>query len=565
MTKNCQHCSEPFEVTEDDKVFYDKISPTFNGKAFAIPEPTLCPDCRQQRRLALYNRRQLYTRDSSFSNKPIISIYSSEKPFKVYESDAWYSDKWDPLEHGRDFDFSRGFFEQFRELMEEVPLLALVLLGDNNENSDFNNDNANLKNCYLCFDGGTGLDSYYGESFVKATDCMDFLFLEDSELCYECVYCYESYNLKFSRFCKSCTDSWFLKDCVGCSNCFGCVNLHNKEYHIFNKPYKKDEYLEEMKKFDSGDYEAIQEMRKKAEEFFVTQPVRAIHGMQNENSVGDNLNHCKNAYYCFDSNYLHDCKFCSDSQTGANDSWDIDVWGEHMELCYEACVVGSHVSRVMFSHYVSEGAHDVYYSLLCSRNVKNLFGCIGLRHADHCIFNKQYSEGEYEKMVARIITHMQKTGEWGEFFSPEISAFGYNETVAQDHYPLEKEKAMNDGFLWRNEPEQMPEVEKVIEASKIPPNIKDFPDQALDWAFICEKSGKPFRVVAPELRFYRKMNLPVPHLHPDERHRERLALRNPHHLWKRKCAKCDKEIDSSFAPDRPETVYCVECYRNSTE
>ena len=56
------------------------------------------------------------------------------------------------------------------------------------------------------------------------------------------------------------------------------------------------------------------------------------------------------------------------------------------------------------------------------------------------------------------------------------------------------------------------------------------------------------------------MNLPIPHLHPDERHKDRMALRNPRKLWKRTCDKCVKEIETSYAPDRPEKVYCEECY-----
>ena len=33
---------------------------------------------------------------------------------------------------------------------------------------------------------------------------------------------------------------------------------------------------------------------------------------------------------------------------------------------------------------------------------------------------------------------MQKTGEWGEFFPASFSPFGYNETVAQEYFPLNR-------------------------------------------------------------------------------------------------------------------------------
>jgi hypothetical protein len=40
-------------------------------------------------------------------------------------------------------------------------------------------------------------------------------------------------------------------------------------------------------------------------------------------------------------------------------------------------------------------------------------------------------------MVAKIIAHMQETGERGEFFHLSLSPFGYNETVAMEYFPTE--------------------------------------------------------------------------------------------------------------------------------
>jgi len=94
----------------------------------------------------------------------------------------------------------------------------------------------------------------------------------------------------------------------------------------------------------------------------------------------------------------------------------------------------------------------------------------------------------------------------------------------------------------------------------LPKNIEDIPDDILNWAIICEKSGRPFKIVKSELNFYRKYKLGVPRLHPDERHKKRLDLRNPRELWQRKCDKCEKGILTTYAPDREEKVYCEECY-----
>ncbi|MCX6807789.1 MAG: hypothetical protein NTZ80_03270, partial [Patescibacteria group bacterium] len=71
---------------------------------------------------------------------------------------------------------------------------------------------------------------------------------------------------------------------------------------------------------------------------------------------------------------------------------------------------------------------------------------------------------------------------------------------------------------------------------------------------------KPFRIIKQELDFYRKHNLPLPKRHPDQRHKDRLSLRNPRKLWHRTCNKCNISIQTSYSPDRSETVYCEKCY-----
>ncbi len=120
-TKTCKHCGVDFPITDQDLEFYDKISPVFADVKCTIPAPTLCPDCRLQRRLSWRNERKLYKRDCDATGKTIVSIYSPDKPLKVYHQDFWWSDAWNPLDYGRDFDFNRPFFEQFDELFRDVP------------------------------------------------------------------------------------------------------------------------------------------------------------------------------------------------------------------------------------------------------------------------------------------------------------------------------------------------------------------------------------------------------------------------------------------------------------
>lgn len=62
--------------------------------------------------------------------------------------------------------------------------------------------------------------------------------------------------------------------------------------------------------------------------------------------------------------------------------------------------------------------------------------------------NKSYSAHEYEELCGKIIEHMQSTGEWGEYFPIEASPFGYNETVAQEYFPLTQEDVQEKGWSW---------------------------------------------------------------------------------------------------------------------
>ena len=46
---------------------------------------------------------------------------------------------------------------------------------------------------------------------------------------------------------------------------------------------------------------------------------------------------------------------------------------------------------------------------------------------------------------------MRSTGEWGEFFPHELSPFGYNETVAQEYFPMTEGEVKSRGWNWHTE------------------------------------------------------------------------------------------------------------------
>ena len=103
-------------------------------------------------------------------------------------------------------------------------------------------------------------------------------------------------------------------------------------------------------------------------------------------------------------------------------------------------------------------------------------------------------------------------------------------------------------------------------------SIKDIPDDIINWAIECELSWKPFRIIKQELDFYRKYNIPIPRIHPNQRHINRMNKRNPRKLYDRECqnkncAEINNTADwkptkfkTNYSPERKEKVYCKECY-----
>ena len=556
--KTCKNCQIEFSITDKDWEFYEKVSPVFNWKKYQIPTPNLCPECRQQRRLSFRNERSLYKRICDATGKPVVSMYAPNTPYKVYDQETWWSDKWDPIMHGRDYDESRSFFQQYNELFQEVPLPSII--NSNSINSEYTNYTANNKNCYLIFSNSYGWneDCFYGTWLSKSTDCADVIHLIDSQDCYEAIDCKSCNNLKYSSYCEWCSHSYFLENCINCTDCIWCKNLRNAQYHIFNKKYSQEEYQKKLQELDLWKSQNLEKFKKEYKAFAAKQPNLFSRQHLCEESSWDYLFDNKNCQDCYDTNASEDCKYLQYSVSDDRDVYDSSYLVDS-NLCYEnlSLVNGQKSS---FCNAVWFWVYNLLYSSFCFNNSSNLFWCIWLKNKQYCILNKQYTKEEYESLVPKIIEKMKEDSEWWEFFPSSMSPFGYNETVANEYFPLSKQEALEKWFNWSDYEAPFPKVEKIIPASKLSENISDIPDDILNWAIECEITKKPFRIIKPELEFYRKHSLPIPKRHPDQRHLDRMNLRNPRKLYERNCDKCDKDIQTTYAPERKETIYCEECY-----
>jgi hypothetical protein len=459
-----------------------KLFPTLNGKTYPIPEPKLASKDRRRRRLAFRNERNLYKRTSSLSGTPMISVFHADSPFQIYTHEEWWSDQWHPLDFGRDYDFSRSFFEQFYELQLKVPRPPLV--NNKAENSPYCNFTDGNKNCHLITSANNNEDCLYCFLLVGCRDAVDCTWCTDSELLYDCVDCRKSYGLKHCQNCVNCSESQYLRDCRGVKNCLMCYGLNNAEYHIYNKPVSKEEF--ERARVDN---DFLQKAPKREGDYF----------LNSENVSGDFIFNSKNIVQGFDVYDSEDCGFLHDG-LNARDCYDICFF-DGCELCYESTSLIGYGYR--FTNFCRDSV-NLFYCDNC-HGCRECFGCVGLRNKKNCIFNKQYGREDYEEMMERIILSMD--GEWGEFFPVKYSLFAYNETLANDYFPMEKEEVLTRGWQWREEDE------REYKASADPDVLS------------CEVCKKNFKIIPQELKFYEKMRVDLPKKCPETRNKERILKR----------------------------------------
>ena len=552
MEKNCQQCGNKFEIVDEDVKFYDSVSPTFDGKKFTIPLPKLCPPCRQQRRLAMRNTSTLYHRKCDMTGKEIVSIYSPESPYIVYDQEVWWGDKWDPLAYGRDFDFSKTFAENITALYHDVPHMSLYTI--NSENSYYTNFALEQKNCYLIFGGGKNEDCLYGKFVSRCTDCVDSLAVYACQNCYMGIGSDDCYGCKYFVHSRNCSDCLMIEECSGCRNCTACFGLKMKQNCILNKQYSKEDYERIMSEYLPLTSEKVTNLQKQFDELKKDLPHIQSHIYASENCSGEAVYNSKNCKYAFDTKDCEDCKFVHFTPK-SHDTYDCTFCSPHgTRFCYNVCSTVD-LESSMTCFYVWYGS-NLYYSMEC-HHCQNIFGSVGLKMNKYCILNKQYSKEEYEKVVAKIVEHMQKTGEWGEYFSYSSSPFYYNETIAQEYFPLDKNGVERLGSRWLDE---KPEMAKEGEYFTPPEDIREVDESICGKILKCKTTGRVYKILPTELQFYKRMGLPIPQNCPDQRHYDRLKFHNYYTLWPRKCAKCDKQIETIYKPQSPEIVYCEDCY-----
>jgi hypothetical protein len=546
--KTCQNCKTDFTIDSEDFNFYKKIS---------VPPPTFCPECRYVRRLLDRNEYNFYKRKCDATGKDIISIYREDQPFPVYEQEYWKSDKFEARDYGRDFDFNRSFFDQFEELRRVVPHLALV--NSNSVNSEYTNQSNNNKECYMLVTSDRCEKCMYGSWCGKSFFSSDCYMIWESEFCYESINLNKCSKCIWCQDCSDCVGLQFCIDCRGCLDCFGCVGLREKQYYWFNKQLTKEEYGKKLKTL-SLDRNSIQEFKKKVQSLRLRIPTKYYHGVQIKDSTGDYIENMERARYAFNCKENKDTAYMQDAWHHTEDCRDCTEI-INAELSYEIQGVET-PHRTIVARSCFNTITDSYYCDMCFAT-QDCFGCFGLKKGKYCILNKQYTKKEYFGLKAKIIDHMKKTWEWGEYFPGNLSPFAYNESMAQDYFPLTKDEALKRGYSWYDRPPRDYKITKgVIQCATQNSSEKEkYP--------LCTTA---FKTTPLELSLYEILKLPIPEKCFPCRRQDRFALRNPRRLWHRQCMcdkkhphhqeKCEIEFETSYEPDRPEIVYCEKCYQS---
>jgi hypothetical protein len=284
-------------------------------------------------------------------------------------------------------------------------------------------------------------------------------------------------------------------------------------------------------------------------------------------STGNYMSNVKNNKHCFHSYDAENNSYCVHVWRGAKDCMDCVTAGRNAEMQYNSLNCGVDAADIVAcsSCWMSRSLAYCLHALSSS----NCLGSIG-RNQQYAILNKKYSKDEYESLRSNIIAELKESGVCGNFFEKQMSDFGYNESSAFIEFPLTKDEALAQGFKWEDTPRGTYGKE-TKKGEELPDSIGEVDFDAAKEVFVCINCAKNYKVISEEFAFYKKNAIPLPRLCPDCRHARRLEARGPNKLWHRQCmctlphhghlATCINEFETSYAPDRPEIVYCEKCYQ----
>lgn len=548
----CAECGADYRSSAAEDRLRAGAEPFVGGVRLALPPSPLCHDCRLRWRYAFRNDWHYYRRACDRCHAAVVSIYAPSVSFPVYCPECFWRDDWSAVEYGRDFDFNRGFFEQYLELQQAVPRISIY--HTNSEGSDYSIHSTRNKRCYLVSSVHESENVLYADLSRSCRDSLDLYSTDSMELCYECVFSLNCYDSEFLEHCLQLTSSTLCCDCRNSDHLIGCIGLRSESCCILNQQSTRDE-CERTRLRLFQDPEFATAFREQFARLVECTPHPAHWQMNCEDSTGSYLRNCSQADNCLNTRNLESCSriteasICKDCVSSAHISK-----AERLYECH-GCV---ETSTTVLSH-LTYNCSDMIYCDNCQAGSQSCFGSISLTRERHCILNQPHTPESYATRVAEIVDHMRRTGEWGYFFPPYCSPFGYNETKASVWFPLTQQEVAARGWRWSDYDPPPPAVRAVIEAAQLPDAIADVDDSVLSAAIVCEASRKPFRLTSYEFEFYRKKGLPVPRRSPWRRQLDRVS-RFARRARSTVCHECSTPIEAYHPAEAAYPIFCDACY-----
>lgn len=592
--RTCRWTWKEFPIFEKDIEILEKLSPVINWKKQLISLPTLSPKARQIRRLLFRNEWNFYKSRSSKTWEAIISLYAPENNAKVFEQKEWWQDDWDPMDNWFEVDLSKNLNSQFTKLRLEIPRLNMITV-DNWDNCEYTTWTGYCENCYLINSSENSRNCYYWKLMQTCEDCVDCSYVYNSQLLYQCLNVKKAYKCTYLHNSSDCDNCHYSDDLIWCSNCMFSSNLRNKKYYFKNEKLNKEEYEEKIKKYLNSRNNINNAIKIFEEEVIKNKKRKYSSIVNSSNSYWNILIDNKDCFECYDVADSKDCRY-TNVWVETKDLMDTNNMYLKPERSYE--VLGTiWTNNVHFSTYIFN-SNNILYSQDCF-DCNNLFWCVWLRNKEYCIFNKQYDKKDYEEKVEEIIEYMRETWEWWEYFDTTNSAFPYNDSLNLEYFPVKEvvllknnkiysRKVVNDNWnwvvyvlesdkeiskakldlgwdekidiFWKTKEKEIwiPENIYFMETKDLKDNISEESEDIFKKAIKCSSSWRPFRITPAEFKFYKRMNLPIPEHHSNERYYKRLWYKAKRELNTHNCIKCNKETLSVY--DKNTDIYCEGCY-----
>jgi hypothetical protein len=546
QNKICTDCKTNFIIDEGDLTLYEKVG---------LNVPEQCFECRIKQHWGFSVFGKFRKGVSALTGESLITVLPENARYPVYKSKEWWSDAWDPMDYGQEYDPSKPFFEQLKELQEKVPRSHQT--GENSTNCDWCDDVWESKNCYLSRSFLKCENCSYLYRVLDSKDSFDLAYCFNLQSSYDCLFCHDSFNLNFCENSRDCIDSSFLFDCRNCQHCFMSYNLRNKTYCIRNKQYTKEAYEEEMAKMKLDSFENVEKLKAEFGDILKNNAVhRENFNIRTTGSTGNYLTDCDKCVNCFSWEKSQNCRnhirgMKTKDSIDQTFTWNTEVSGDNSGVFGGFAIKHSSWSDGRYSEYI-DNCVEVEYC----------FGCVGVRNKKYCILNKQYDKDTYEKLRSQIVADMTKRGEYGKFLPYSMQLCDYNLSTGIIYFPnVTKEEILDRGGYWSEENGSSLDG---VSSLTLPDSIRDTSPDVSKQALICPSSNYRFNISQGEYEFHKNRNIALPREHFDFRILEKIKKMAIIRAYPYHCFYCKKDIMAYYPPEWGyKNIACEDCYKQN--